>query len=33
MRDLVQGVFEVRRQANTDTVLPYIDASRPSVWD
>jgi DNA helicase-2/ATP-dependent DNA helicase PcrA len=26
VRDLVQGVFEVRRQANTDTVLPYIDA-------
>ena len=26
MRDLVQGVFEVRRQSNTDTVLPYIDA-------
>ena len=25
MRDLVQHVFEVRRQANTDTVLPYID--------
>ena len=26
VRDLVQEVFEVRRQANTDTVLPYIDA-------
>ncbi len=26
VRDLVQQVFEVRRQANTDTVLPYIDA-------
>ncbi len=26
VRDLVQRVFEVRRQANTDTVLPYIDA-------
>ncbi len=26
VRDLVQLVFEVRRQANTDTVLPYIDA-------
>ena len=26
VRDMVQGVFEVRRQANTDTVLPYIDA-------
>jgi len=26
IRDLVQGIFEVRRQANTDTVLPYIDA-------
>jgi DNA helicase II / ATP-dependent DNA helicase PcrA len=26
VRDLVQGVFEVRRQSNTDTVLPYIDA-------
>jgi DNA helicase-2/ATP-dependent DNA helicase PcrA len=26
VRDLVQVVFEVRRQANTDTVLPYIDA-------
>ena len=26
VRELVQGVFEVRRQANTDTVLPYIDA-------
>ena len=25
VRDLVQSVFEVRRQANTDTVLPYID--------
>ena len=25
VRDLVQQVFEVRRQANTDTVLPYID--------
>jgi DNA helicase II / ATP-dependent DNA helicase PcrA len=25
VRDLVQRVFEVRRQANTDTVLPYID--------
>jgi DNA helicase-2/ATP-dependent DNA helicase PcrA len=25
VRDLVQEVFEVRRQANTDTVLPYID--------
>ncbi len=26
VRDLVQLVFEIRRQANTDTVLPYIDA-------
>ncbi len=26
VRDMVQGVFEVRRQANTDTVLPYVDA-------
>jgi len=26
VRDLVQLVFEVRRQANTDTVLPYVDA-------
>jgi DNA helicase II / ATP-dependent DNA helicase PcrA len=26
VRDLVQQIFEVRRQANTDTVLPYIDA-------
>ncbi len=26
VRELVQEVFEVRRQANTDTVLPYIDA-------
>jgi DNA helicase-2/ATP-dependent DNA helicase PcrA len=26
VRDLIGGVFEVRRQANTDTVLPYIDA-------
>ena len=26
VRDLIQEVFEVRRQANTDTVLPYIDA-------
>ncbi len=26
VRDLVQLVFEVRRQANSDTVLPYIDA-------
>ena len=26
VRDLVQQVFPVRRQANTDTVLPYIDA-------
>ncbi len=26
VRDLVQLVFEVRRQVNTDTVLPYIDA-------
>ncbi len=26
VRDLVQRVFDVRRQANTDTVLPYIDA-------
>ena len=25
MRDLVQRVFEVKRQANTDTVLPYLD--------
>ena len=25
VRDLVQEVFEVRRQANTDTVLPYLD--------
>ncbi|HEY1650958.1 MAG TPA: ATP-dependent DNA helicase UvrD2 [Acidimicrobiales bacterium] len=25
VRDLVQEVFEVRRQANSDTVLPYID--------
>ena len=26
VRDLVQVVFDVPRQANTDTVLPYIDA-------
>jgi DNA helicase-2/ATP-dependent DNA helicase PcrA len=26
VRDLVQDVFDVPRQANTDTVLPYIDA-------
>jgi DNA helicase-2/ATP-dependent DNA helicase PcrA len=26
VRELVQEVFDVRRQANTDTVLPYIDA-------
>ena len=26
VRDLVQQVYEVRRQANADTVLPYIDA-------
>jgi DNA helicase-2/ATP-dependent DNA helicase PcrA len=26
VRDLVQLVFDVPRQANTDTVLPYIDA-------
>jgi DNA helicase II / ATP-dependent DNA helicase PcrA len=26
VRELVQKVFPVRRQANTDTVLPYIDA-------
>jgi DNA helicase II / ATP-dependent DNA helicase PcrA len=26
VRDLVQAVFDVPRQANTDTVLPYIDA-------
>ena len=26
VRDLVQSVFDVRRQTNTDTVLPYIDA-------
>jgi len=26
VRDLVQTVFDVPRQANTDTVLPYIDA-------
>jgi DNA helicase II / ATP-dependent DNA helicase PcrA len=26
VRDLVQSIFEVRRQTNTDTVLPYIDA-------
>ncbi len=26
VRDLVGEVFEVRRQANTDTVLPYLDA-------
>jgi DNA helicase-2/ATP-dependent DNA helicase PcrA len=26
VRDLVQHVFDVRRQANADTVLPYIDA-------
>ena len=25
VRDLVQSVFEVKRQANTDTVLPYLD--------
>ena len=25
VRDLVQRVFEVKRQANTDTVLPYLD--------
>ncbi len=25
VRDLVQEVFEVRRQANTDTVVPYTD--------
>jgi DNA helicase-2/ATP-dependent DNA helicase PcrA len=25
VRDLIGDVFEVRRQANTDTVLPYID--------
>ena len=26
VRDLVQAVFDVPRQANSDTVLPYIDA-------
>ncbi len=26
VRELVQKVFQVRRQANTDTVLPYLDA-------
>lgn len=26
VRDLVQRVYEVRRQANTDTVQPYLDA-------
>jgi DNA helicase-2/ATP-dependent DNA helicase PcrA len=26
VRDLVQRVYEVRRQSNTDTVVPYIDA-------
>jgi DNA helicase-2/ATP-dependent DNA helicase PcrA len=26
MRELIQRVYEVRRQSNTDTVLPYIDA-------
>jgi DNA helicase II / ATP-dependent DNA helicase PcrA len=26
VRDLVQSIYEVRRQSNTDTVLPYIDA-------
>ena len=26
VRELIQTVFEVRRQANTDTVLPFIDA-------
>ena len=26
VRELVQKVFDVRRQANTDTVSPYIDA-------
>ena len=26
VRDLIQRVYEVRRQSNTDTVLPYIDA-------
>ena len=26
MRDLLQRLFEIRRQANTDTVAPYIDA-------
>ncbi|MHB1582952.1 MAG: ATP-dependent DNA helicase UvrD2 [Acidimicrobiales bacterium] len=26
VRELVQKVFDVRRQANADTVLPYIDA-------
>jgi DNA helicase II / ATP-dependent DNA helicase PcrA len=25
VRDLVQRIFEVKRQANTDTVLPYLD--------
>ena len=26
VRDLLQRLFDIRRQANTDTVLPYIDA-------
>lgn len=26
VRELIQRVYEVRRQSNTDTVLPYIDA-------
>ncbi len=26
VRDLIQRVYEVRRQSNADTVLPYIDA-------
>jgi len=26
VRELCQGVFSIRRQANTDTVAPYIDA-------
>jgi DNA helicase II / ATP-dependent DNA helicase PcrA len=26
VRDLIQRVYEVRRQSNTDTILPYIDA-------
>lgn len=26
VRDVIQRVYEVRRQSNTDTVLPYLDA-------